>query len=214
MLKKRSFMFVALLVVVSISLAGRHTSAYTTPCCEYGVYSTDLQPKAGERVDLTGVVTDRFGGGQAGVQIQYTDGGNYATTPLNTTTDANGAWHLSVAMPTVNIQYPMRFTIAMNDSTQEWTSSIIDHYDYVSSSGDLPGIYESDYSGRLNAYLNIQSVGFPAVIFLGGGYVQPILTGDSQLDPNTADFLGNIASAGYNVIAPIGWLVQTQPVFP
>jgi len=188
--------------------------AYVNPCCEYAVYSTDVQPKAGERVDLTGVVTDRFGGGQAGVHITYNDAGNYQTNPLNATTDENGAWHLSVAMPTVNIQYPMKFTIAMNDSSQGWTGWLTDSYSYVSSSGDVPGLYESEFSGRLNVYINIQSVGVPLVIFLSGGYDQPILTGDSQLDQATLSFLDTIAGSGYNVIAPTGWFVESVPIFP
>jgi hypothetical protein len=52
------------------------------------------------------------------------------------------------------------------------------------------------------------------VIFLSGGYLQPLLSGDNQLDQNTLNFLETISSAGYNVIAPIGWFVQTQPIFP
>jgi len=203
-----------ILILVSLMLLPHQASAYVSPCCEYAVYSTDVQPKAGERVDLTGVVTDRFGGGQAGVQIIYNDAGNYENTSLNATTDVNGAWHLSVSMPQVNIQYPMKFMIAMNDSAERWTTSLTDSYSYVSSSGDVPAVYESEFSGRLNAYINLQSVGFPLVIFLSGGYDQPILTGDSQLDQSTTNFLAAIAGAGYNVIAPIGWFVESVPIFP
>ena len=117
-------------------------------------------------------------------------------------------------MPPVSIRYPMKFTIAMNDSDQGWTASLTDSYSYVSSSGDFPGLYESEFSGRLNAYMNTQSVGVPLVLLLGGGYDQPILTGDSQLDQSTMNFLTAIVGAGYNVIAPIGWFVQSIPIFP
>ncbi len=203
-----------LLIVVSLFFLPHEIRAYANPCCEYAVYSTDVQPKFSERVDLSGVVTDRFGGGQGGVQIRYTDAGNYQTSSLNATSDVNGAWHLSAMMPNVSINYPMRFTIAMNDSAQGWTTTLNDEYSYVSPAGDVPGIYESDFSGRLNAYINIQSVGFPAVIFLSGGYDQPILTGDTQLDQSTMGVLNSLANAGFNVIAPIGWFVQNLPIFP
>ena len=203
-----------LLVVALLSFLPHETRAYASPCCQYAVYSTDVQPKFDERVDLTGVVTDQYGGGQGGVQIQYSDAGNYQTSHLNATTDLNGAWHLSAMMPNVSINYPMHFTIAMNDSAQAWTTTLTDEYSYVSPSGDVPGIYESQFTGRLNAYINIQSVGFPAVIFLSGGYDQPILTGDTQLDQNTMGVLSSLANAGFNVIAPIGWYVQNLPIFP
>ena len=205
---------ILLMVVASLSFLPHETRANTSTCCEYAVYSSDIQPKVGERVDLTGVVTDQFGGGQGGVQIQYTDAGNYQSSPLNATSDGNGAWHLSVMMPAVSIQYPMRFTIAMNDSALGWTTTLIDSYSYVLASGDVPGIYESQFSGRLNAYINIQSVGIPAVIFLSGGYDEPILTGDSQLNTNTSEVLNVLVNAGFNVIAPIGWFVPNVPIFP
>jgi pimeloyl-ACP methyl ester carboxylesterase len=205
---------ILVLVVASLSFLPHETRAYTSLCCEYAVYSTDVQPKFGERVDLTGVVTDRFGGGQGGVEIQYTDAGNYQNRRLNATSDVNGAWHLSAMMPNVSINYPMHFAIDMNDSAQGWTTTLSDEYSYVSPSGDVPGIYESQFTGHLNAYINIQSVGFPAVIFLSGGYDQPILTGDTQLDQNTLGVLNSLASAGFNVIAPIGWFVQNLPIFP
>jgi hypothetical protein len=205
---------ILLLVVASLSFLPHEARADTSPCCEYAVYASDVQPKAGERVDLTGVVTDQSGGGQSGVQIQYTDAGNYQSSPLNATSDGNGAWHLSVMMPTVSIQYPMRFTIAMSNSALGWTTTLTDSYSYVSTSGDVPAIYESQFLGRLNAYVNIQSIGNPAVIFLSGGYDQPILTGDSQLGQNTSEVLNVLANAGFNIIAPIGWFVSTIPIFP
>jgi pimeloyl-ACP methyl ester carboxylesterase len=203
---------VILLITLTISLASHPTKGFLGPCCQYSVYSSDSQPKPAERVDLTGVVTDDWGGGLAGVQIHYTDSGNYHT-PLNTTSNANGAWRLSVNMPSVTIQYPMRFTITMK-ANQSWSSSLVDSYSYVSSSGDVPAIYESDFSGKLNAYINIQSIGNPVVLFLSGGYDQPILTGDSQLNQDTLNLLSSIANAGYNVVAPIGWFVTNQPIFP
>ena len=205
---------VLLLVVAALSLLPHETRAYASPCCEYAVYSSDVQPKFDERVDLTGVVTDRYGGGQTGVQIQYSDAGNYQSTHLNATTDANGAWHLSAMMPNVSINYPMHFMISMNDSAQGWTTTLSDEYSYVSPSGDVPGIYESEFTGHLNAYINIQSVGYPTVIFLSGGYDQPILTGDAQLDQNTIGVLNSLVNAGFNVVAPVGWFVQNLPIFP
>lgn len=205
---------ILLLVVASLSFLPQETKANTNPCCQYAVYSSDVQPKVGERVDLTGVVTDQFGGGQRGVQIQYTDAGNYQNTHVNTTSDGNGAWHLSVMMPAVSIQYPMRFTLSMNDSALGWSTTLIDSYSYILASGDVPGIYESQFLGRLNAYINIQSVGTPAVIFLSGGYDQPILTGDTQLNTNTSEVLNVLGNAGFNIIAPIGWFVPNVPIFP
>jgi hypothetical protein len=205
---------ILLLVVVSLSFLPHETRANPSPCCEYAVYSSDVQPKVGERVDFTGVITDQSGGGQGGVQVQYTDAGNYQTSHLNATSDGNGAWHLSVMMPAVSVQYPMRFTIVMNDSALGWTTTLSDSYSYVLASGDVPGIFESQFVGRLNAYINIQSVGNPAVIFLSGGYDQPILTGDTQLNTNTSEVLNVLGNAGFNIIAPIGWFVPNVPIFP
>jgi pimeloyl-ACP methyl ester carboxylesterase len=207
---------VAILLSLMILLVAlpRETSASMGPCCEFAVYTTDTQPKPGERVDYTGIITDQFGGGEGDVQIQYQDPALFQSSSQNATSDTNGAWHLSVTMPIVYNDYTTKFTITMTDSAASWSTALSDSYGYTSPSGDVPALYESEFQGKMNAYINIQSVGFPAIMFLSGGYEQPILSGVSELDQNTITVLTSIANAGYNVIAPIGWFVNDLPIFP
>ena len=210
----KSVVAIFLLLMIFLVALPRETGASMGPCCEFAVYTTDIQPKPGERVDYTGIITDQFGGGEGGVQIQYQDPALYQNSSQNTTSDTNGAWHLSVTMPIVYNDYTTRFTITMTDSAASWSTALTDSYGYTSPSGDVPALYESEFQGKMTAYINIQSVGFPAIMFLSGGFEQPILTGVSELDQNTITVLTNIANAGYNVIAPIGWFVNDLPIFP
>ena len=210
---KRVVVCLLFLMILLIALP-RGTGASMGPCCEFAAYTTDIQPKPGERVDYTGIITDQSGGGEGGVSIQYSDPALFPNSTQNTTSDTNGAWHLSVTMPTTNGGTATIFTITMTDSAASWSATLEDSYAYTSPSGDIPALYESEFQGRMNAYINYQSVGFPAIIFLSGGYDQPILSGVSELDQNTVTVLTSIANAGYNLIAPIGWFVHDLPIFP
>lgn len=163
------------------------------------------------------MVTDQFGGGEPNVTIQYQDtAARNGNNLSNSTTDANGAFYLSTTMPVTENPNPIRFTLIMNDPTGGWTQTAAGTYPPpgTSPSGDFPALYNSQLGGRTNAYLNIKSLGSPAVMYISDGYDQPILHGVSSLDQGTTDLLTGLANRGFNVIAPIAWFVTDFPFFP
>lgn len=191
-----------------------NTNASFGPCCEYAFIVSDTQPSPGERVDFIGAVTDQFGGGEANVSIRYQD--SYGGNSSIATTDLTGSFYLSHTMPLAGYSNPIRFTITFIDNASAWNGTVVDSFPPPSSSpsGDHSTLYYSLVNGRSIAYVNVHSLGRPAVIYLGGGYEQPILHGDNSLDQATKGFLDALAGSGFNVIAPIGWFVQDTPTFP
>ena len=176
-----------------------------------------MQPKPGERVDFTGVVTDQFGGGEPNVTIQYQDTAFRNENSLSkSTTDANGAFYLSTTMPVTENPNPIRFTLIMNDPTGGWAQTAGGTYPATrtSPSGDVPALYNSQLGGRTDAYLNIQSLGSPPVMYISDGFDGQILHGVPSLDQGTIDLLTGFANKGFNVIAPIAWFATDFPFFP
>jgi len=213
---RRSTILVTLIILV-FAHSPHQVTATSGPCCEYTFIVSDSQPKPGERVDFTGVVTDQFGGGEPNVTVQYQDtavrNGNGLS---NSTTDANGAFHLSTTMPVTENPNPIRFTLIMNDPNGGGSQTAVGTYPATrtSPSGDVPALYNSQLGGRTDAYLNIQSLGSPAVMYISNGYDEPILHGVSSLDQGTTDLLTGLANKGFNVIAPIAWFAEDFPFFP
>lgn len=217
MIRMRRSLVFAILIVLVLAYSPHQVKATLGPCCEYTFVVSDLQPKPGERVDFTGVVTDQYGGGDPNVTVQYQDTAVRNGTSLsNSTTDANGAFYLNTNIPVIPNPNTIRYTLTMTDPAINWTTTVAGSYPPPSGSpsGDFPALYNSQLGGRANAYLNIQSAGSPAIIYISEGYDQPILHGVSSLDQGTTDLLTGLANKGFNVIAPISWFVTDVPVFP
>jgi hypothetical protein len=165
-------------------------------------------------VDFTGAITDLYGGGEPNVQIQYQDLIEYVIA--NATTDSTGGFHLSVTIPNPGSPNSIVFSLIMSDNARKWSRVISDSFPspLTAPSGDFPALYDSQVNARDHSYVNIRSPGaYPGVIFLSGGYKQPMLQGVSALDQGTNDFLSSLADAGFNVVAPIGWFSPNTPNF-
>jgi hypothetical protein len=213
----RSGIIFAILMILVLVYSPHQVKATLGPCCEYAFVVSDLQPKPGERVDFTGVVSDQFGGGDPNVTIHYQDNAiRNGTSFSNSTTDANGGFYLSTTIPVTPDTDTIRFTLTMTDPTINWTATVGDSYPPPSGSpsGDFPALYNSQLGGRVSAYFNIQSAASPAIIYVSDGYDESLLHGVSSLDQGTTNFLTSLANKGFNVIAPIGWFVTDVPVFP
>lgn len=211
----RSLAPILLLIVFLSAHSLQPINGIIGTCCEYAFIVSDTQPKPGERVDFTGAVTDLFGGGEPNVQIQYEDLNEYIIA--NATTDSAGGFRLSTTIPNPGYPNSIGFIITMTDNAIRWSQAVSDSFSspLTSPSGDFPALYDSQVNGRANSYINIQSPGaYPGVIYLSGGYKQPVLEGVSVLDQATTDFLGSLAEAGFNVVAPIGWFAANTPNFP
>lgn len=214
-MRKRSIF--AVLVILALLPSLPHAKALSGPCCEYAFAVSDSQPKPGEPVTFIGVVTDQFGGGDAGVYIQYHDSSQPQGINLNATTDSNGAFTLTTTMPQGSYPNSIQFTLTFTDTTSSWNTNVSDNFPSPSSAplGTFPALYASSLGvGRSNVYYNIQSPSLPAVLYIGAGYEQQILHGVASLDTGTKNFLDTLASKGFNVIAPIGWFVNNLPIFP
>lgn len=212
----RRSIILATLIVLAIAYSPHQVKATLGPCCEYSFIVSDLQPKPGERLDFTGVVTDQYGGGDPNVTIQYQDTAVRNGTSLsNSITDANGAFHLSTTIPATANPNTIRFTLTMTDAAQSWTTAVAGTYPPPSGSpsGDFPALYNSQLGGHSNAYLSVKLSSSAAIVYISGGYDQPMLHGVSSLDQGTTDLLSGLATKGFNVIAPIGWFVTDVPVF-
>jgi hypothetical protein len=222
--------FVILLAIVIFAnplIFPRAFAACLGECEFYGVIVNDIQPSPGEEVYFTGVITDQFGGGAAGVQVFYKDNApRYNSSLVSTLTDSNGAFHLRTNIP-VNAQSPIQFTITMTDSATSWSQLLSDSFPAPSAASHsaVPVLYESDQPlPRMQAVLNLESHGVngalnPVVIYVSGGYEQPILHGVSSFDQATMNFLTTPLGSGFNVAAPVNWqstaLGSTSfPIFP
>jgi hypothetical protein len=206
-----------LLVILVLLLSLQQSKALSGQCCEYAMLSSDTQPKPGELVNFEGVVTDQFGGGDQGVQIQYHDSTQQQGFLLNATTDVNGAFNIVASIPQSNYPDPIQIIIKFVDTRYSWQSIVTDTFPAPSSAppGLYPGLYSSSLgNSRGNAYLNVQAENLPTVLYIGGGYEQPVLHGDPSFDQSTTNFLSNLAGEGLNIIAPIGWNVINTPTFP
>ncbi len=211
----RSLAPILLLIVLLAAYSLQPINAIIGTCCEYAFIVSDAHPKPGERVDFTGAVTDLFGGGEPNVQILYEDLSEYVIA--NATTDSTGGFRLSATIPNPGYPNSIGFTMTMTDNARRWSQAVSDSFPspLTSPSGDFPALYDSQVNGRANSYINIQSPGaYPGVIYLSGGYREPILQGVSALDQPTIDFLASLAGAGFNVVAPIGWFAANTPNFP
>lgn len=227
--------FVILVIIVIVAsplLLPRAVAGCVGPCEFYAVIISDDQPQPGEQVYFTGVITDQFGVGAAGVQTSYHDNAPRPnSSPVTSVTDSNGAFHLRTTIPP-GFQSAIQFTITMADAATLWSETLSDSFPPASSvphSGDVPALYESDQPlPRMQALLNLASYGAngalnPAIIYVSGGYEQPNLHGVSSLDQGTISFLtsltGSVAISGFNLVVPINWqstnIASTSfPVFP
>jgi hypothetical protein len=201
--------------------------------CEfYGVIVSDIQPRPSEQVSFTGVITNQFGVGAAGVQVSYQDDApRYNNSLVSTVTDSNGAFHLHTTIP-IGVLNPIHFTVTMYDAATSWAQTIGDSFPTPSNipvSGDVPVLYESDQPlSKMQAIIRLQSYGLngalnPAIIYVSDGYEQPILHGVQSLSQGTVSFLtgatDSLASSGFNLVVPVNWqstnLGSTSfPIFP
>jgi len=207
----------AVLVILALLPSLPQAKALSGPCCEYAFVVSDVQPKPGEPVIFTGVITDQFGAGDSGAQIQYHDSSQPQGFFLNATTDSSGGFTLTATIPQGSYPDPIQFTLSLTDTTSNWSELVSDTFPspITAPLGTLPGLYSSSLGvGRSNVYYNIQSPSLPAVLYVGGGFEQPNLHGVSSLDDGTKNFLDTLASKGFNVISPIGWFVNDLPTFP
>jgi hypothetical protein len=222
--------FVILLAVIVVAnpfLFPKAFAACVGECEFYGVIVNDIQPSPGQEVYFTGVITDQFGAGAAGVQVSYKDNApRYNNSLMSTLTDSNGAFHLRTSIP-ANAQNQIQFTITMADSARSWTQLLSSSFPAPSSASHsaAPVLYESDQPRpRMQAVLNLESHGVngalnPVIIYVSGGYEQPNLHGVSSFDQGTMNFLTAPVGSGFNVAAPVDWqstaLGSTSfPIFP
>jgi hypothetical protein len=181
-------------------------------CCQYAFILSDINAHPGEVIQIIGFVGDRYGAAEAGVQVQYHDSMN----SLNVVSEPKGVFRISFTIPEFpdsNIAY---YTIDMTDPSTNWGATANGSYSMntAGASGSAPVIYYSQGLGGRGSYLKLTSPTMPAVIFVGGGYELDSLHGDSQLDDATTGFLDYLATAGFNVVAPVGWFVPDVPSFP
>jgi len=180
-------------------------------CCEYAYFLSVIQPHPSEVVDITGVVTDQYGSGEPGVQVQYHD--NLANDK-NYTTDSRGVFILSFTTPNFPASSTVSYTITMKDAVTTWGVTVTDSYSINAVSGDIPVLYSSEMTGGRGSYVKVSSPNLPAIIYIGGGYELDFLHGLNQLDPGTTSFLDFMRTAGFNVVAPVGWFSPDLPAFP
>ncbi len=167
-------------------------------------------------MQFTGIVTDRYGTGAVGVQVQYSDTAGYFQGG-NVSTDARGVFYIPFTINQTSGTSSITYTITMTDPTSDWQQSVTGSYavNTGSTSPRVPVLYDSQgVGGLLGAYINLESLNRPVVIFVSGGYELSFLHGVSQLDPATTSFLEYLASSGFDVVAPIGWVAPNVPSFP
>lgn len=171
-----------------------------------------MEAHPGEVVQITGFIGDQYGAAEAGVQVQYHD----PTNNLYATSDSNGAFRFSFTVPEFPTSSIAYYSLEMNDLRTNWGATSNGSYSTNTSagSGSVPVLYYSQGSGGRGSFIQLTSPMLPAVIFVGGGYELDSLHGVSQLDDATTGFLNYLATAGFNVLAPIGWYVPNVPSFP
>lgn len=209
---------IAILTVLSVLLfaflpyaAHQGIVSAAVNCCQYALILSDIEPRPGESVAFTGIVTDQYGVAEPGVQVMYHE----TNLNRNVTTDSSGVFHFILMIP----QYPnstvIHYAISMNDAMTSWHDGVADAYsiNFGPRSGNVPVLYYSQGGGR-GSYISVNSPKFPAIIYVGGGYELDFLHGVNQLDSPTQSFLDYLESMGFNVIAPVGWVVATVPSFP
>jgi hypothetical protein len=218
---------VLVLVVANTLLFPKALAACGRGCEFYGMIASDSHPSPGDEIYFTGVVTDQFGAGAAGVQVSYKDNApRYNSSLVSTLTDSNGAFHLHTNIP-ANASSQIQFTINLSDPATSWSQLLSDSFPTPSPTrhSPFPVLYESDQPlPRMQAVLNLESHSVngalnPIIIYVSGGYEQPALHGVPSFDQSTMNFLTTPAGSGFNVAAPVNWqstaLGPTSfPIFP
>ena len=209
---------IATLVVLSILLLAifpytAHTAKVfaAVNCCQYAIILSEIEPRPGESVGFTGIVTDQYGAAEPGVQVHYHQTG----LDKNVTTDSSGIFQFSLVIPQIQGGSVIGYTVSMNDSSTNWHDGLADAYAVSSGpqSGNLPVLYYNQWGGR-GSYISLNSPKEPAIIYVGGGYETDYLHGATPLDSATLSFLDYLKGIGFNVIAPAGWVVTDVPSFP